>query len=120
MDAAAGMESHGLKRIVPEQRIRKKRDATMRVGAGIELVIAAPHATTSAIPIISRNRLRHGLYRDHDGAFVRPFFETETENTLCRSSRRHELADLDGAHCIHPRSGADAGLCEEPVAMVRR
>ena len=33
------MESHDLKRIVPEQRKRKKRDATMRVGAGgVELV----------------------------------------------------------------------------------
>jgi Ion channel len=32
-------ESHSLKRIVPEQRKRKKRDATMRVGAGgVELV----------------------------------------------------------------------------------
>jgi hypothetical protein len=39
MDAAARMESHSLKRIVPEQRKRKKRDATMRVGVGgIELV----------------------------------------------------------------------------------
>ena len=39
MDAAARMESHSLKRIVPEERKRKKRDATMRVGAGgIELV----------------------------------------------------------------------------------
>jgi inward rectifier potassium channel len=39
MDAAARMESHSLKRIVPKQRKRKKRDATMRVGVGgIELV----------------------------------------------------------------------------------
>src|ERR1700688_4725879 len=39
MDAAARRESHSLKRIVPEQRKRKKRDATMRVGVGgIELV----------------------------------------------------------------------------------
>src|ERR1700738_1087582 len=39
MDAAARMESHSLKRIVPEQRKRKKRDATMHVGVGgIELV----------------------------------------------------------------------------------
>jgi len=33
------MEIRDLKRIVPEQRKRKKRDATMRVGAGgLELV----------------------------------------------------------------------------------
>jgi Transposase domain (DUF772) len=46
--------------------------------------------------------LRLSLHRDHDRPLVRPFFETETENTVCRSGRRHEpywLANFDGAHC---------------------